>query len=230
MSESVETMLREMAEAYLSKAGEAAMESVQFQVDDEVWHLIAEPGGQVNLTPGAYDPAHFTIVTDTATLRRIYAGEMTALTAAGRARLSEPAPLDFRLPEGVDLTPEIYAQLLDFLQHFFNRFTPERILLGEAHARPVHGALAVAMYYYPGFRSAWYTVKPGQRMNEEGDMNPFPQALVVLSGRGHAKIGEERVRLAPDTAYYVPPFSDHVVWADEGSALTLIWLAWGENA
>jgi hypothetical protein len=41
------------------------------------------------------------------------------------------------------------------------QFNPERILIGEQYARSVHGGIAVALYYQPGFRSAWYKIRKG---------------------------------------------------------------------
>jgi mannose-6-phosphate isomerase-like protein (cupin superfamily) len=86
------------------------------------------------------------------------------------------------------------------------------------------------LFYHPGFRSAWYLIKKGERLNEPGDTNPFPQGFIFISGEGFAKIGEETVPVRAGEAYYIPPGSDHVVWTESDQPLELIFLAWGEGA
>jgi mannose-6-phosphate isomerase-like protein (cupin superfamily) len=130
----------------------------------------------------------------------------------------------------MEFTPEVKTQLYTFLQHFFNLTNPEKALLGEQHSRLVHGAHVVALYYAPGFRSAWYMVKKGERLNEPGDTNPFPQAFIIVEGEGFAKIGDSTVTVKAGESYYIPPDSDHVLWTDRDEHLVLIWLAWGEGA
>ena len=73
-------------------------------------------------------------------------------------------------------------------------------------------------------------VKRGQRLNEPGDTNPFPQAFVIISGAGFAKIGPDTVRVRANEAYYIPPLSDHVLWTLDDEPVVLIWMAWGEGA
>ena len=106
----------------------------------------------------------------------------------------------------------------------------EQILLGEEYSRMVHGAHAIPLYYHPELRSAWYMVKKGERLNEPGDTNPFPQALIFISGEGVAKIGEKTIKVKADESYYIPPSSDHVVWTESDEPLVLIFLACGEGA
>ena len=164
------------------------------------------------------------------TLAKIYRGELTAFTAAARTNISDPAPLDILLPEGAGFTQSLYLQAITFIQRFFWHSDPECILLGEAHARMVHGAHAIPLFYHPGFRSAWYLVKKGERLNEPGDVNPFPQGFVFVSGQGIAEIGGKRVAIKAGEAYYIPPGISHVVWTDSDTPLSLLWLAWGDGA
>jgi len=224
--------LDDWAENFQRKVPDDYSLIVQFDVrpGPVSWHVVVEPGGQINVGEGIHPDTHVILSATEETLRDIYEGKMTALTAAGRAHISDFAPLDFSLGERVELTPALKAKLFLFIQSFFNRSTPERIPLGEEHARKVHGALAIPMYYHPGFRSAWYLVKKGERLNEPGDTNPFPQAFIFISGEGYAKIGEETVPVRAGEARYIPPGSDHVVWTDSDRPLELIFLAWGEGA
>ncbi|MGC9371437.1 MAG: cupin domain-containing protein [Paracoccaceae bacterium] len=231
----VEHILTTLGQSYRAKVRQDLALTVNLEISDEsgrsrTWHVIVAPGGDVALHRGRAADAQFDLQTSAETLRRIDAGELTALTAAGREHLSQPAPLDIRPGDGVEMTRERLTAMYAFLQHFFNPSVPERVPLGEAHARLVHGAHAIPLYYCPGFRSAWYRVNPGERLNEPGDTNPFPQAFIFIKGTGVAKIGDETVPVKADEAYYIPPGADHVVWTEGDDALELIFLAWGEEA
>jgi len=228
----VEQFLRDWSESFQGKVPDDYSLIVQIDVQPgpASWHIIVGPGKQLELGEGAHPEADVILSATAETLQMIYEGKITALTAAGRAHVSDSAPLDFRLGEGVELTPDLWAKLFVFIQSFFNRSKPERIPLGEEHARMVHGGHAIPLYYHPGFRSAWYLVKKGERLNEPGDTNPFPQAFVFIKGEGYAKIGEETVPVRAGEAYYIPPGSDHVVWTESDHHLELLFLAWGEGA
>ena len=228
----VEKMLQDMAENFCHKIPDVLSLIVQIDIQpaQQLWHVIVEPGKRVTVGPGSDARARFVLTTTEETLHRIYTGQMTALTAAGRASMSDPALLDFKMGKGLKLTPEIHTELLAFIQRFFNCSDPERILLGEVHARVVHGGHAIPLYYHPGLRSAWYLVKKDDRLNEPGDTNPFPQAFVFISGQGFAKIGDKTIKVRAGESYYIPPGSDHVVWTENDEPLVLIFLAWGEGA
>lgn len=228
----VEQMLNEMAESFRRKAPEhlSLVAQVNVEPGSDGWHIIVEPGRRVLVRRGAHSRPHFILSGTEETLRAIYEGRMTAPTAAAQARSSEPAPLSVVPGPDVRSTPEVRTHLLVFMQHFFNRSSPERVELGEEHARLVHGAHAIPLYYHQGLRSAWYLVKAGQRLNAPGDTNPFPQAFIFVSGAGFAKIGETTVPVRAGEAYFIPPGTDHVVWTAGDDPLELIFLAWGEGA
>lgn len=225
----VDEILEEMAHTFQHKIDKDFVLTVQIDIDENSWHITTEDE-TVTVCKGSHPRPHFTLITTSDTLQRIYQGEMTAFTAAGKAKASDPAPLDWKIPEDLDVTPETQANAYFFIQHFFNRTTPEKIVLGEQYARVVHGGHAIPLYYYPGFRSGWYLVKKGEQINEPGDTNPFPQAFVVIEGQGMATIGEETVLVKAGEAYYIPPDSDHVIWTEQDEPLILIWLAWGKGA
>jgi mannose-6-phosphate isomerase-like protein (cupin superfamily) len=228
----IHELLQSMAAAYHRKNPRHPHGVIQFEIDPpgEKWHMNMLPGQEPRLQQGKDPHARFTIITSSDILTRLYNGELAPLTAAGRARMRDPAPLDFRLEGGLSLTPEIYAEIIAFVQRFFNVSTPERILLGREHTRRVHGGDAIALYYHPGFRSAWYTLRKGEHLNEPGDTNPFPQAFIFLAGHGRARIGDEEINVEPDQAFYIPPGTEHIVWSESDEPLTLIFLAWGEGA
>jgi len=228
----VRAMLDQMAESFRNKIDDDFEMVTQIDIDDgrETWHIIVEKGRQISIGRGAHKEAEFTFLTTQKTLKRIYDGKLTAQTAAGKASGEEPAPLDLRLAEGLEFTPEIRTRLYTFLYHFFNRTDPEKILLGEEYSRMLHGAHVVALYYHPGFRSAWYMLKKGEKLNGPGDTNPYPQAFIFIEGEGYAKIGEHTAKVKAGESYYIAPNSDHVVWTNGKKPLILIWLAWGEGS
>jgi mannose-6-phosphate isomerase-like protein (cupin superfamily) len=218
----VEYMLQAMGENFQNKIAEDFSLIVQLDVEPQgqSWHIIVEKGKHVTIGHGPHKHAQFIFTTTAETLRRIYEGKMSALTAAAKARASDPAPLDLKVADGVELTPEVKKQLFAFLQHFFNRSSPERVLLGEEHSRLVHGGHVIPLYYHPGFRSAWYLLKKGEQLNEPGDTNPFPQAFIFIAGEGWAKIGKETIQVKASESFYVPPGSDHVVWNESDNPLS----------
>jgi mannose-6-phosphate isomerase-like protein (cupin superfamily) len=231
MSE-VRQILQDMSISFCQKIPDNFSLIVQIDIrpGPTSWHIIVDPKKQIKIGEGPHKKAQVIFSTTVETLRMIYEGRMTALTAAAQARPSDPVLLDFRLGDGVEWTSALKAQLFTFMQSFFNRSIPERVPLSENHARMVHGGHAIPLYYYPGFRSAWYLIKKGERLNELGDISPFPQAFIFISGKGFAKIGEKTMRVRAGEAYYIPPGSDHVVWTEGDNSLELIYLAWGEGA
>ena len=225
-------ILQALAEHYAGVVTLGPKLVLQFDLAPEegMWHVVLAEGQTPEVQVGPHADARFVFVLSRETLARLHAGDVAPLTAAGRAHIMDPAPLDFRLGAGVTLTPAVYAELIAFTQRFFNTSEPRRILLGEAHARIVHGGHAVAMFYDPGFRSAWYLLRQGERLNAPGDTNPYPQAFVFLSGEGRAKIGEHEITVRANEAYHIPPHTEHIVWNDCAEPLTLLFMAWGEGA
>jgi len=225
-------MLQDFVDLYHHQTQKGRNRAVDFdlQPDGGTWHVIFGGEEVPEVEQGPHVGARFTFVLSPDTLVQLYQGDLSPLTAAGREHISKPAPLDFRLGEAVELTPDVYREMILFMQRFFNRSSPEKIIFGEEHTRKVHGGHAAAMFYDQGFRSAWYLLKEGERLNEPGDRNPFPQAFVFLSGKGRARIGKDMVNVQAGEAYYIPPQSEHIVWNEREEPLTLFFLAWGEGA
>ncbi|NBG87870.1 cupin domain-containing protein [Isachenkonia alkalipeptolytica] len=222
-------ILDRMAKHFQNMIDEAFCLNIKLKIEgSEEYFNINIENGNVLLEDTASKNVDCTLVTSEEVLQKIHRGEITAFTAAGKAHVSDPAPLDWEIEGGYN--PENMKNLYFFLMHFFNVQVPEKINLGEKYARKVHGANAIPLYYNPGFRSAWYMVKKGEQMNEPGDTDPFHQAIIVIEGKGYAKIGNKSVEIEKNESYYIPPKGDQVVWNDSEEPLVLIWLAWGDEA
>jgi mannose-6-phosphate isomerase-like protein (cupin superfamily) len=231
MSE-VETILRKMADGFRGEIDDKFAVTVQLTITgpDQPWSIIVKEGREIEVPEGSSDSALFYFTTGLDTLREIADRKMNALTAAAQATASDPAPLGLKFAEGVEFDAETRVRLYTFVQHFFNVSVPEKTLLGEQHSRVIHGGHVVALYYHPGFRSAWFMLKQGEKLNSEGDTNPFPQAFVFIEGSGFARIGEKTIEVSAGESYFIPPNCDHIIWNERDNPLVLLWLAWGEGA
>jgi mannose-6-phosphate isomerase-like protein (cupin superfamily) len=224
-------MLTDFSIQFQTKVPEDMGLAVQIEIQPlpEIWSLMVSPGGNVSLAQGPVEKAAFVVLTDQDTLTCLYEGRIAPLTAAGRASLADPAPLDFRPGPKVAFSYELYKQIIWFCQRFFNRFDPEKIVLGAEHSRVVHGGNVVSLFYDSGFRSAWYSLNKAQQLNEAGDTNPFPQAFIIISGEGQATIGSQDLLVQEKEAYYIPPGSVHTLRNEKEDPIELIWLAWGQG-
>jgi mannose-6-phosphate isomerase-like protein (cupin superfamily) len=228
----VREMLRDFTTAY----SEVAPTDVAFVVGIDVsppgdsWYVSVSGDSGVDLNQGVADAPAMIVRMSQETLEHIHRGRMTAFTAAAKGSGADTAPLEIEFGPPAEQLADPRGTLLGFIQHFFVRSRPERILLGDGYSRVVHGAHAIPLYYASGFRSAWYKIMDGQHLNEPGDTNPYPQAFIIVSGQGRAKIGDAELDVRAGESYYVPPDSDHVLWPAPGQSLVVIWLAWGKGA
>jgi mannose-6-phosphate isomerase-like protein (cupin superfamily) len=227
----IEAMLEAFAEDYRDTRADSVALIVQLEFSpDESWYVISAPGETAELHRGSHPDAAVTLRMSSGTLQEIYRGHITAFTAGAKGTGSDTAPLEMDINQPAEHLLNAKGTILEFLQHFFMLGSPERTTLREESSRIVHGAHVIPLYYAEGFRSAWYKVKPGQHLNEPGDTNPYPQAFIIISGRGHAKIGDSEVEVQAGESYYIPPHSDHVLWPQDDQELVIIWLAWGQGA
>ncbi|RKY85364.1 hypothetical protein DRQ09_07390 [candidate division KSB1 bacterium] len=229
---SVKSILQDMSESFVKLAPEKYKKIIQFNIKDDeqmvnYWVNLME-GSTVNT--GKNKEAFIIFISDKLTLTKIYKGELNALTAAGRAKLSDRAPLDILPGKGVSFSQEFLLYLYYYLCNFFNTAEIKRIKFGSDYSRFIHGAYAVALFYDKNFRSAWYEIKKGERLNKEGDTNPFPQLLIIIEGNGFLKYGDKTVEIKKGEAIYIPPDTVHILWTEGNKPLRIIWLAWGEKA
>ena len=140
----------------------------------------------------------------------------------GRSKMSDVRPINFKI-----LNPKHAAVISEALKTMILLFTPGRVKvkeLGEDLAGEAHGAHPIPLVYWDGVRFAWYVVKEGEVLNEAGERDPYPQAFVILRGRGYFILDDIELVLTPNTMIYVPRNSVHQIRAEED--VEAIWLAW----
>ncbi len=202
------------------------------------WHVVAsgrkDAAGRFEVDLGRGLPAEPAAVyaTDLETLGKIDRGEMNALTAMGRARASDPAPMDITFTPGFQPGEDFLAGFLPLTFHFWTRGFPETVSFGPAAGREVHGATMVVLYYQQGLRSAWGQIRKGQRVNADpqDQVNPFPTMIIGLRGRAMAKVGGVEKTLEPGQMIFVPPGIAHEAWNPFAEPAEFIILMFGDGA
>ncbi|MCA1757069.1 MAG: AraC family ligand binding domain-containing protein [Bacteroidales bacterium] len=227
----LEEILCDWAGAYSDKNGTDFSDTLHFHLaGSDHYRYIVFSDGDYTLYEGMHPDAVLIFTASLDTYNRIYRGEMSGMTAVGRANITEPAPLDIILANGMTLGKVNWEWAYYTLGNFFNIHPANRTLLGIEHSRKVHGGNAVALFYSVGYRSAWYHIGRGEMLNESGERDPFNQSFVILSGSGTAKIGNDTIQLRENEAYYIRPMQEHKVWSDTEKGITLLWNAWGSEA
>jgi hypothetical protein len=109
----VERMLVDMADSFRQKSPSnlALIVQINIQPTDRVWHIGIDPGKFIQVRAGSHPKAQFIFSTTEETLRLIYEGKMTGLTAAGKAKDSDTAPLEMKFGEGVEFTSAVREKL-----------------------------------------------------------------------------------------------------------------------
>jgi quercetin dioxygenase-like cupin family protein len=229
------TQLAELAAAFSWTPIDKGAPVVQVTVTGDPggdWHLTPRAGGDVELRSGPAEKPGFTCELDAETFGRLYRGEISGMTAAGKAIGDEASPLEIlagsMVPEDAPRTS--LGPVFHFISHFWNRADPEVIHLGREHGRLLSGAQIVGLYYHPGFRSAWYSVTGKESLNGDGDSSPYPQAYVVVRGRARIRHGQRWIEVPEGTSIYVPPGTMHAIRSQDGGPVEFLWLAWGEGA
>lgn len=140
-----------------------------------------------------------------------------------RAKMSDVRPINFQVLKP-DRVSAAFETLKALMTTFFTSGTVKVKDLKAALAGEAHGAHPIPLVYWDGIRFAWYMVKKGEVLNEEGERDPYPQVLVILQGRGTVTIDENKLELRPNTAIYVPVNSVHQIRAEED--VEALWFAW----
>ena len=196
------------------------------------WHVVVEGRNAVTLRDGPPPIPTFRFVLDRPTLDRLDSGTLNALTAMGRARQSDAAPMDFDFTKAFRPDHAQIGRFLPVIFHFWTRGTPEIVPFGVDRSRPMHGANAVLFYYEPGIRYGWFHIGRGQHVNADPDdqTNPFPTIIVVTKGRCDAKIAGKRVRLGAGEMLFIPANTTHELWNEEAEPAEGTLLMFGNAA
>jgi len=234
--EAVEDALRRFVEDYRS---DPMLREATFgiEVDGKMWHVTARPGAdsdseKVELVAGAPPEPTFYFTMDRATLGKLDRGEMNPGTAMAKAFSTDVTPMDVAEMAGFTAGESFLDDLLKVTFHFWIRGNPEVIPFGDAYTRFTHGADAVILYYQPGLRSGWLSLKPGQHANEDprSQTNPFPSMFVVTGGKGVAKIGGREIVVEEGQSLFVPPGVAHEFWNPYEAPMQVVLLMFGEGA
>ena len=196
------------------------------------WYVIIDEKGKAELHLGfSPEPIPF-YSTDSVTLEKIFNGESNALTAMGKARESEAAPMEIEFTEGFAPDQDFFAGFIPLSFHFWTRGRPEVVSFGKEHSRVVHGANATVLYYQKGLRTAWFGIDKGQHINRDktDQANPFPSLFVITRGKCEARIGGKRMRLTGGQSVFVPPDVSHEFWNESSELAELIVIMFGEGA
>ena len=223
--------LREMSNFYSAKKPDKFKGKIHLLIGDEDGYLVEMGKNDIEVKEaGMENQGDIGLVMSEETFENLSSGKWNGMTAAGRANMSDPAPLDFRLPEGQGMDAEKLQMMYHFLIHFFNKEYPTITKLGKEHSRKVHGGNAVPIAYGHGIRSAYYSIKKGDQINED-EHDPWDQVFTVIGGTGTAIIDDEEIELEKNMSVHVPPNTAHIVKKEEGSdELELLWIAYGEKA
>jgi hypothetical protein len=202
------------------------------------WHVVvsgrtaADGRFEVDIRKGSPAEPAAVYVTDRETLEKIDRGEMNALTAMGRARSTDPAPMDVSFTPGFQPNEDFLAAFLPLTFHFWTRGFPETVSFGPGAGREVHGATMVVLYYQKGLRSAWGQIRKGQRVNADpkDQVNPFPTMMIGLRGRAMSKVGGVEKVLEAGKMVFVPAGTAHEAWNPFDEPAEFIILMFGEGA
>jgi mannose-6-phosphate isomerase-like protein (cupin superfamily) len=156
-------------------------------------------------------------------LEKAMRGKADLFALGGRSHIDDKKPVDFEFLDKSRMKESMEA-LYRIAIYFF---VPGRIKSRKMKLEltgSVHGAKPIPLVYWDDLRTAWYHVPAGSTLNEAGKKDLYPQAFIVLKGKGRLELEGSEVEIVPQTTYYIPRESTHKVRADED--VKLIWLAW----
>jgi mannose-6-phosphate isomerase-like protein (cupin superfamily) len=203
------------------------------------WHVVdsgrtldGSKGVDVALRTGLPEEPCAFYTMDLPTLRKIDQGTWNALTAMGRSRATDPAPMDIGVTEGFTPDAAFFETFVPLSFHFWTRGLPERVPYGSGMTRVLHGANATIFYYQKGLRTAWFQIEKGQHANPDPkeQVTPFPTMVIGLRGRCEGKIGGKTITLGRQEMVFVPAGVSHEFWNPYEEPAEAVLLMFGEGA
>ncbi len=222
-------LIKKMASHYATLKPAHMAGTFNLVIGNERFH-VTMTREEVSAKPGEDESAFITLRMGEDTFDKVHNGTWTGLTAAGRENIRQSAPIDFSLPAGVALTPQLMQDIYHLGMHFFATEPPHTYNFGPDHTRKIHGGNATALAYGPGVRFAYYTISGDEQINESDSRDPMDQFISVIGGEGLALIEGREIELHRGIAVHIPPLATHVFRAKPGSQLELFWLAYGKGA
>lgn len=213
--------LLEEAELYLEllKREDEVRIAVALTDSGEAATLVV--GDRIRVVEGLEEP-DLRLTMEKRVFEEILRGDADFGALIGRSKMSDVRPINFEF-----LNPNRLAAASEALPMMAFFFTPGKVKVKELRAElagEAHGAHPIPLVYWDGLRSAWYMVRKGEVLNEEGERDPYPQAFMILRGRGAFILDDVELELRPNTVIYVPRNSVHQIRADED--VEAIWIAW----
>ena len=195
---------------------------IEFYLIDSGETATLVVGQEITVKEGSKNP-DCRLTMEKKILDRILVGDADFGALIGRSKMSEVRPID-----GEFLNKEKFPQIMQVIYTLMTVFfTPGKVKikqLREELAGDAHGARPIPIVYWDGIRYAWYVIKEGEILNEAGEMDPYPQVIILLKGNGIATLGDEKFNIEPGKALYIPRNIVHQIEARED--IELIWLAW----
>ena len=182
---------------------------------------------EIDVNKGLVENALITMKMEENTWDNLVSGKCSGMTAAGREKMSQPAPLDFEF--GDKINSETMQKIYHLAMHFFNTDFPTYAKFGKENTRKIHGGNAVPLAYGHGVRSAYYTISGDEQTNSE-EKDPWWQCFIIISGEGIANIDNKEMEIKKGMAIHVPPNVIHTFRAKPKGCLEFIWIAYGEGA
>lgn len=190
------------------------------RVGEDFYTVDVAPKGPAKAREGApKTPTFYFTIESEDYLRKVERGEFAALTLMGKAFESDVTPMDFDVMDGFEPPEDFGAKLLPLIFHFWTKGKPEIVSTTPEATRFVHGTNLGVLYYQPGFRSAWFNIRPGDHVNENPDSrtNPFPTLIIMTRGAATARIDGVDTPFREGEAMLIPAGVSHE-FLNEGEA------------
>ena len=231
---SVSEIIKEYVEAYKSSPTSGEYQySFGIRIKNHSdWFIKRVSGNDISLQEGFPDKPFIYYILDEETLNDIYNSRLNALTAMGKAKGIDTAPMDIEFHNGFKPDNDFFNKFIPFSFQFWTRGQPKIVSFGSEYSRLIHGGNATALYYQKGLRTAWYQIEKGQHINrdESDQSNPFPSLFVFIKGKAMGCIGGEKTEFNQGQSVFVPENVTHEFWNEENNPAEFILIMFGKNA